>query len=101
MCCLVFSAPARADDAWVKLGRGGADIAFCFLEVPYQIGMMGKTHRWPIAFIGGLGKGAFTGARRLAVGAFEVVTFPFPWPKDYGPILKPEFPIAVDADGEA
>jgi len=28
---------------------------------------------------------------RMAVGVYEVVTFPFPLPKDYVPVLEPAF----------
>ena len=40
----------------------------------------------------GVLKGVGMSCLRLGVGAYEIVTFPFPMPKDYAPILKdPEF----------
>lgn len=80
--------PARADDMWAKLGRGACNVLFCPVEIPYQMSVIGKTERAPVAFFGGFGKGLFTGARRLLVGAYEVITFPFP---SYEPVLPPEF----------
>jgi putative exosortase-associated protein (TIGR04073 family) len=39
----------------------------------------------------GLGKGLGHTLLRMGTGVYEVVTFPFPLPEGYRPIVEPEF----------
>lgn len=89
----VFTAPAYCEyGPGKKLARGicnmctfPAELYFKFVEVNDSDGVIaGAT--W------GVMKGAGMSAVRLAVGVYETITFPFPIPKDYMPILTdPEF----------
>ena len=90
---LAAAAPARADDKYTKLGRGAGNVLFGPLEIPYQMGEIAKSERWPIAFFGGLAKGTVYGIRRMGVGLYEIFTFPWGGKTHYGPIIEPEFII--------
>lgn len=41
----------------------------------------------------GLFKGIGVGVGRTLIGAYELVTFPLPYPEDYTPILSPDYPF--------
>jgi putative exosortase-associated protein (TIGR04073 family) len=88
----VLPAPADAQSAGRKFGRGLAAMTCGFLEVP---GNVVETSRergagWglTLGFAEGLGKLVV----RELVGVYEFVTAPFPVPAGYQPILKPEYP---------
>jgi len=89
---VAFSDDAHARTPLRKLGRGIANVATCFMEIPHQIMMTaeeeGKMAGWSVGLIKGV---AMTGTRAV-VGAYEICTFPIPVPKKYRPILRyPEF----------
>jgi len=75
-----------------KLFRGVCNVGTCYLEVPAQMGKMNE-ESGPIA-AGSLGlfQGIFSTCVRIVVGAYEITTFPIPFPPGYKPILNdPEF----------
>ncbi|MFC1548742.1 exosortase system-associated protein, TIGR04073 family [Candidatus Omnitrophota bacterium] len=93
---LFFSWTANADDITSgpveKLGRGISNVVFSPLD--FLKGMGDASEEGGI--FAGLTWGPFLGTvnlvKRIAVGAFEIVTFPVPIPENYGPILTdPEF----------
>ena len=97
---LSFPSWARADDMWSKFGRGVSNTFGGYFEIPYQMGVLGRTQRWPFAFFGGALKGLFYGTARTVTGVYEVATFLIPLPAGYQTIMRPEFPIpALDKDG--
>jgi putative exosortase-associated protein (TIGR04073 family) len=74
-----------------KLGRGIVNIATGWVEIPKNIY---DTTIETNPFLGitfGTIKGAGMTVVRTGAGAYDVATFLFPLPKDYLPILKPEF----------
>ena len=81
--CLGAASPAFAQDPIHKAGRGITNFLTSWLEVPkgfYQ----GTQEENPVTgAAGGLLKGAWLFATRAVVGAYEAVTFPIPYPKDY------------------
>lgn len=80
-----------AEDPFSKLGRGVANTLTGWIEVPKNIY---STSHESNAFSGatlGLAKGAGMGIVRTGSGIFEILTFPFALPKDYKPILEPEY----------
>ncbi len=89
---IFLTAGAFADNAVTKLGRGIANIGTCVLEIPKAIGDS-NTEDGPIAAATvGVLTGILKTGVRLVVGVYEVVTFPIPAPKHYGPVLtEPEF----------
>ncbi|MDP3723741.1 MAG: exosortase system-associated protein, TIGR04073 family [Candidatus Omnitrophota bacterium] len=75
-----------------KLVRGAANLFLGVLEVPRNIHNVTQAENsvlqgWTI----GLGKGVGYTVLRMVVGAYEIVTFPFPIPEEYRPVIEPEF----------
>lgn len=75
-----------------KLGRGTANILTCPLELVKCIGEANYEDGPVAALTYGFFRGMYRTALRGAVGIFEMVTFPIPFPKNYDPVLTdPEF----------
>ncbi|MCX7019750.1 MAG: exosortase system-associated protein, TIGR04073 family [bacterium] len=76
-----------------KLGRGLANVITGAIEIPKNI-----SNEWrksdPVTgvIVGGV-KGIGWAATRVAVGAFETVTFPVPVPPNYEPLMQPALPL--------
>ncbi len=88
----VFAVFAYADTPIKKLGRGICNIVTCPLELFKGIQDTNNENGFFAALTWGILKGTFNTGVRAVVGAYEVVTFPFPIPSDYEPILTdPEF----------
>jgi putative exosortase-associated protein (TIGR04073 family) len=89
---LLVAAPARAQTAPRKLGRGLAAMTTSFLEVPgnmvAETRAEGPAEGIPLGFAKGLGMIVV----RTLVGVYEFVSAPFPAPAGYRPIIEPEFP---------
>lgn len=83
----------KESNMWTKLGRGLGNLVFGWVEIFNQPVQMAKTERWPIAVLGGIGRGIVVGTLRTLIGIYETASFPFPVPEDYKPILYPEFII--------
>jgi putative exosortase-associated protein (TIGR04073 family) len=88
---LCTAAPAEAQSAGRKFGRGLAAMTTGFLEFPGNIyaevnaqGAQGL----PLGFTKGLGMIVV----RELLGVYEFVSAPFPVPSGYRPIIEPEFP---------
>ena len=84
-------APAEAQTAARKAGRGLAAMTTGFLEIPgHMVAESRKSGAGgvPLGFVKGLGAVVV----RELVGVYEFVTCPFPWPAGYRPIIEPEFP---------
>ena len=80
------------DGAIKKLGRGGANLLTCPLELVKCVGDANYSDGPAAALTYGFAKGVYRTLLRAGVGIFELATFPFPFPKDYEPILTdPEF----------
>jgi putative exosortase-associated protein (TIGR04073 family) len=89
---LTLASPAYCDDMFKKLGRGFCNLVTFPLEVPEQIQRTNIDEGPMAALTWGPIKGISMMCVRAAAGAYEVLTFPFPIPKDYKPLLTdPEF----------
>ncbi|HUJ11348.1 MAG TPA: exosortase system-associated protein, TIGR04073 family [Verrucomicrobiae bacterium] len=82
----------QGQNALRKLGRGIANVLFGIVEVPNQITKVNADQGGGAAVTYGVGKGFLRWFEREAVGVYDVVTFPVPFPKGYKPVMKPEFP---------
>jgi len=83
---------AHCDDALKKLGRGICNIGTCPLEVFEQIKRVSNDEGPMAGCSYGVVKGVSMMVVRGCAGVYEFVTFPFPVPKDYRPLLTdPEF----------
>lgn len=76
-----------------KLGRGLANVFTGVVEVPKNISREWRKSDPVTGFIVGGVKGIGWAATRMAVGAYETVTFPIPVPANYEPLMQPETPL--------
>ncbi|MBI4343072.1 MAG: exosortase system-associated protein, TIGR04073 family [Candidatus Omnitrophica bacterium] len=93
---LGLTAPASAEtmdagNAITKLGRGAVNLATGWVEIPKRIQETsvesGTAAGWTWGLLRGLGYGFI----RTVAGAYEIVTFPFPAPPHYEPVIQPEY----------
>ena len=74
-----------------KLVRGLANFFTGFIEIPRNISNTTQERSLLEGWTVGLAKGVgYTGLRMLS-GVYETVTFPFPVPRNYEPIIRPEY----------
>ena len=79
-------------DAARKLTRGVANIVMSPFEIPKNIAdTYYDTHAVHESILLGIPRGLGMMIQRIGVGAYETVTFPFPIPEGYRPVLEPEF----------
>lgn len=76
-----------------KLGRGLVNMFTGVVEIPKNISKeWRRTDPGTGIIVGGV-KGIGWAATRVAVGAFETVTFPVPVPPNYEPLMQPASPL--------
>lgn len=79
----ILSPSAWAQDPIHKVGRGLANVLTAWLELPKNL-HLGTMEENPFAGVAaGLLRGSGLTLTRLALGAYETVTFPIPYPKEY------------------
>src|SRR5213594_2974199 len=74
-----------------KLGRGFAEMATGFLELPGNMVAVGRDDGAAGAMTLGFAKGIGMIPVRELVGVYDVVTSPIPAPGHYDPVIEPEF----------
>lgn len=83
-----------------KLGRGICNIITCPMELFNRSSKSKEALAPDEHFMAGLMQGGCMLGFRLGAGVWEVLTFPFPIPPDYEPLLNdPEFFITWPAKG--
>lgn len=90
-----YADPLRAERYTMadKLQRGAVNVLTFWGEVPRNVAReWEKTDPGTAFFVGGF-KGLALGFGRLVTGVYEVVTFPVPFPNDFGPIMEPEYVV--------
>jgi len=80
-----------AQDPGKKLVRGVANVLTGWVELPKNIYDTSVEENIFSGLTIGLAKGLGMGIVRTGAGIYEVVTFPFPIPEDYAPVLEPEY----------
>ena len=86
---VLLSPSAAAQDPIHKAGRGMANILTAWLELPKNL-HLGMLEQNPFAGVAaGLLRGSGLMLTRLAVGAYETVTFPVPYPREYASPYEP------------
>ena len=85
------SVPMDGRKAMMKLGRGLINLITGWVELPKRMDETSKRSGLGTGLTWGLLRGLGHGFVRTAGGAYEVVTFPFPAPPDYQPIMRPEY----------
>jgi putative exosortase-associated protein (TIGR04073 family) len=89
---------SRAARMTRKLGRGLLNVAFFWCEIPHHINQEARNVDFFTGVITGTGKGLVAGGRRLALGLFDVFTFPVEIPQDYADLQETEFVFESDLD---
>lgn len=90
--------PARAESSVgarmaAKAFRGFENVTLGFVtEWPKTIYYDSVHHGIPYGVTVGAVRGVGMGVLRTGVGTYEVATFPVPLPRNYSPMLYPEFP---------
>ena len=74
-----------------KLNRGLTNIFTGWFEIPNNMSVGISKHDLISAFFIGLPKGCAMAIVRTGAGVYDTATFLFPVPKDYKPLLEPEF----------
>ncbi|MBI3996755.1 MAG: exosortase system-associated protein, TIGR04073 family [Candidatus Omnitrophica bacterium] len=101
-CC---STPAEAAEpmepgkAFVKLTRGAINTITGWVELPKRIHETTVESGAAAGFTWGLLRGIGHGFIRTAAGLYEVVTFPFPAPPSYEPVIQPEYVFTDESVG--
>ena len=73
--------------AFTKLGRGVSNFFLGWLEIPLNIQKRYTTSDTVGSSLAGTATGFFKGAARTGVGLYETLTFFFPMPEHFEPIL--------------
>ena len=74
-----------------KLNRGLTNILTGWFEIPNNMGDAFSKNNFASAFFIGLPKGCGMTIVRTGAGIYDTATFMLPFPKDYKPLLEPEF----------
>ena len=84
---------AWAQDPIHKMGRGVVNVLTSWIELPKQM-HLGSQEDNPVVGVGmGLAKGVSLTVLRIGVGAYEAVTFPIPYPRQFAsPYEQMELP---------
>ena len=81
-----------AENPGEKLSRGAANVISCPLEIAKQIDIEWKaSDNAAIGIVTGLFIGLAFGVGRLCSGLYDVITFPANIPKEYEPLMKPDY----------
>jgi len=89
--CAEPAEPMEAGKAFTKLTRGFVNIVTGWVEVPKRIHETTQLEGAVSGFTWGLLRGLGHGFIRTAAGLYELVTFPFPAPPGYEPVIQPEY----------
>lgn len=73
--------------SFLKLGRGLSNVALGWMEIPINVQKGYHEPDQAAGFFGGLVLGTAKMFGRMAIGAYEAVTFWLPYPEHYQPML--------------
>ena len=93
---VILVSPAYAEGDIVgkmgnKLKRGIVNVVTGWVEIFNQPRKVAETEGWGSGMTKGVALGVGWTVARTVVGAWDTVTFLFPIPSDYGPVLDPEY----------
>ncbi len=94
----VSAEPMEAGKALTKGVRGGINLITGWVEIPKRINETWTTDGALAGFTWGLLRGLGYGFIRTAGGIYEIVTFPFPAPPGYEPVIQPEYVFTESGD---
>lgn len=82
-----------------KLGRGIVNVVTSWVEIPRHVADEWEQTDPATGIVLGTVKGVGWTVARALTGVYETVTFPFPVPADYEPMMQPEF-VVTDVWGD-
>lgn len=88
---LASESVCHAEDAFNKLGRGVANAFTGWIELPKSVYTKSNEQNAVSGATVGLAEGVGMAIIRTGAGIFDVITFPFPVPEKYKPVLEPEY----------
>jgi putative exosortase-associated protein (TIGR04073 family) len=88
---LNIATASYAQDMGKKLYRGLANVVTGWIELPKNIYDTSVEDNPLSGITIGLAKGVGMTIVRTGAGVYETVTFPFPIPEGYTPVLEPEY----------
>ncbi|MFH1594161.1 MAG: exosortase system-associated protein, TIGR04073 family [Candidatus Omnitrophota bacterium] len=91
MTALCLTTACFAEGPATKVGRGLANILTGWVEIPKNIYDTSVEDNIFSGLTIGLAKGVGMAIVRTGAGVYETITFPFPIPEDYAPVLEPEY----------
>lgn len=77
-----------------KLFRGMANAVTGWMEIPKQMIQTSEAQGVGVGVTWGFAKGIGWAVGRSVIGAYEIITFPFPVPEEYKPVLQPEYVLS-------
>ena len=86
-----FESSTYMEGATRKLGRGIANVVTSPLELIRTPELVGRRDGYIGGLTVGIAQGAWHAVARFATGAYDAVTFLLPVPRDFDPVLYPEF----------
>jgi len=92
-----WAEPMDAGKALTKVTRGFMNVITGWVEIPKRINETTQQSGAAAGFTWGLLRGIGYGFIRTAAGAYEFITFPFPAPPGYEPIIQPEYIFTDEA----
>ena len=91
MMVMSMASVGYAQDAGKKLMRGLSNVLTGWVELPKNIYDTSVEDNMFSGITIGLAKGVGMTVVRTFAGVYETITFPFPIPQDYAPVLEPEY----------
>lgn len=93
---LVSAEPMDAGKAFTKLTRGTINIVTGWVEIPKRVNETSQASGTAAGFTWGILRGLGYGFIRTTAGFYEFVTFPFPAPPGYEPVIQPEYVFTTE-----
>ena len=91
---------AESGKAFTKLTRGLVNLVTGWVEIPKRVMETSQQSGYWTGFTWGIVRGIGYAFVRTAAGGYELVTFPFPAPQNYEPVIQPEF-VFTEPDDRA
>ncbi len=81
----------KTGSAFTKLTRGFVNLVTGWVEIPKRVLETSAQSGYWSGFTWGILRGIGYGFVRTAAGGYELITFPFPAPPNYEPVIQPEY----------
>ena len=84
-----------------KLARGVTNLVTGWVEIPKRVNETTNQSGALSGFTWGLARGLGYGFVRTIAGGYETITFPFPAPPDYRPVIQPPYVFSSEEKTES